>query len=606
MKVTPYLYSWPYRSPVPARFAQWLLLVGVVGLGACGTMPIDDEAQASGSTVEYLPRTAATGHAPSRPPAPTRTAVSSAPATYVPVRGRTPSATSSSGVRYEPIRRPDAITSEALWGHNDDHDALDAELGEPAHADHRNTGDTGDTDRDTPSSSADMDYARPRDDTPLEDRPAAKRPRKERRDQALDASVYGPRLIDDGLAFPYPATKFFRGFGPCRGKKHHHEGIDLGGVGPEWGIGTPIRSMAKAEILFIGTGDQDPEQFGSPDKRPGEALRGDKMLPRMKEIEGYGKVYFFTRTKGRWRSGNIMVTRAIDGPMAGHTIRYLHLAAFRPDLQVGSVLEVGEELGLMGGTGVQESAPHLHLDIAAPNGKRVDVAPLVGLAPTASCKNRDDQDEPRVLADKGHEKPSRIRNEKRVAEKRRDEDGRDEDSRDEDNETVADKKPVADRRRNADKGDNGDKDDKPVQLAARSPSRSRDPYAHIDKADKAESRVDSHETHAGGRLELTRCKATTRTDDFASGRFSRHAFEVELAKKGTFSVEVKRAEGDWKPRLNVSGGEARSLASGKLGGKAVASVKADEGTLKIEITGWDGKPPTDASYTLVVKEKCRR
>ena len=505
-------------------------------------MTIADEAPTSGSSVEYRPV-----NAPAKPAVVQHSRPVSAPASYVATRERR---ASGSTVRYEPIRRPDAITSEALWGHNDDHDRLD----------------------DAPEETSTSPRAT-RDDTPLEDRPTSQRPRPRRQDQALDASIYAMRLIEDGLAAPYPAQKFFRGFGACRGKKHHHEGIDLGGVGPEWGIGTPIRSMAKAEIIFIGTGDADPEQFGAPDKRPGEALRGDRMLPRMKEIDGYGKVYFFTRTKGRWRSGNIMVTRAIDGPMAGHTIRYLHLAAFRPDLEVGDVLDLGEELGLMGGTGVQESAPHLHLDIAAPDGKRVDVAPLLGLAPTASCK-----DEPGILVDK-RSKPERT-------------------------DRAASSRATASPREDT-KAKREDKTPEPERLAARSPSRSRDPYAPI--AERAESREEPRDaTYGGGRLELLRCKTTTRSDDFASGRFTRHAFEVELAKKGNLSIEVVKSDGAWKPKVSVSGGEARALASGKLGGKAVTSVKADAGTLKIEVTGWDGKPPSDARYTLKVREKCRK
>lgn len=557
MKVAPIIMM----STRPLAVAAVVLM----GLGACGTLTIDDTHE-SGSSVEYVPRPASRpasaqaerkarpGHAqrPESPPARV-----SAPASYVQTK-------SGSTVRYEAIRRADPITSEALWGHNDDHDRLDDAQADEAHIDESNEGE--------PRTSS-ATSARPRsDDTPLEDRPSARRPSRERPDKALDASVYAPRLIEDGLAYPYPAAKFFRGFGACRGRKHHHEGIDLGGVGPEWGIGTPIRSMARAEILFIGTGEDDPEQFGAPDKRPGEALRGDKMLPRMKEIDGYGKVYFFTRTKGRWRSGNIMVTRAIDGPLAGHTIRYLHLAAFRPDLKVGDVLDVGEELGLMGGTGVQESAPHLHLDIADPDGKRVDVAPLVGLAPTASCKDRDGRDEPRLLASRERPKAEPAADDK----------------------SAKRKTPEAE----------------PERLAARNPKRSHDPYAHIaTTAEKAPAREDRRDAaHQGGRLEVARCKATTRRDDFASGRFNKHVYEVELTKRGSFSIEVEigRDGGKWKPRLEVVGGEGRALASGKLGGKAVSAVKAEPGTLKIEITGWDGKPPSDASYTLKVKEKCRR
>jgi murein DD-endopeptidase MepM/ murein hydrolase activator NlpD len=102
-------------------------------------------------------------------------------------------------------------------------------------------------------------------------------------------------------------------------------------------------------------------------------------LPRSRLIEGYGRVFFFTRNYGTSRTGTIVVTRGLTGPLKGHRIRYMHLGAVRPDLRVGSILEPGEELGLMGGTAILDSLPHVHIDIETPDGLRVDVEKLFGI-----------------------------------------------------------------------------------------------------------------------------------------------------------------------------------------------------------------------------------
>ena len=191
-----------------------------------------------------------------------------------------------------------------------------------------------------------------------------------------------PRQPGD-IQAPYSLRRVFRGFGPCVGNRHRHAAIDIGGDGPDWGLGTPIQAMTRGQVTFIGKSADDPAEFGALDTRSGTVLRGRTKLPRSKVIDGYGRVYFFTKTKGRWRSGNVIMTRGMGGPLDGHLLRYMHLGAIRPDLKVGDVVEVGDEIGLMGGTGVMFSAPHLHLDITDPDGRRVDVAPLLGLAPTA-------------------------------------------------------------------------------------------------------------------------------------------------------------------------------------------------------------------------------
>ena len=189
---------------------------------------------------------------------------------------------------------------------------------------------------------------------------------------------------------PYSLDRVLRGFDECRGGRRTHQAIDIAGIGPEGGLGTPVRSMVRARVDFVGRSADDPGEFGRPDRRSGTVRRGRLELPRSRVIKGYGRVYFFTRNYGRWRSGNVIVTTGIDGPLAEHTIRYMHLGAVRPDLHKGSFLAAGEELGLMGGTAVQESAPHVHIDITTPSGDRLDVAPLLGLQRTDHpCPNGD-------------------------------------------------------------------------------------------------------------------------------------------------------------------------------------------------------------------------
>lgn len=195
-----------------------------------------------------------------------------------------------------------------------------------------------------------------------------------------------PARLPSGVALPYPTRRLFRGFGHCIGRgRHWHEAIDLGGIGPDGGIGTPVRSMVRSRIVMIGSGDARPDDFGVPYRGKRPVVRGGRKIPGTKKIPGYGEVHFFTARRGKWRSGTVIETVGLEAPLEGHRIRYMHLGAVRPDLVVGDVLEAGEELGLLGGTGVQSASPHVHIDIRAPDDRAVDVAPLLGLAPTASC-----------------------------------------------------------------------------------------------------------------------------------------------------------------------------------------------------------------------------
>jgi murein DD-endopeptidase MepM/ murein hydrolase activator NlpD len=185
-----------------------------------------------------------------------------------------------------------------------------------------------------------------------------------------------------GFALPYSLDRIFGTFGDCRsGGRRQHSGLDLGGVGDDAGVGTPVRSMVRARITFIGRGEDDPEQFGVPDDRDGFVIRGnDVELPRRAMVRGYGLVNFFTRDYGSWRSGDVVVTEAIGSGIDGYVVRYMHIAEPHPELSVGDEVEAGQELGLMGGTAVQRDLPHVHIDMSTPDGERVDIAPFLGMA----------------------------------------------------------------------------------------------------------------------------------------------------------------------------------------------------------------------------------
>lgn len=184
-----------------------------------------------------------------------------------------------------------------------------------------------------------------------------------------------------GIVQPYPLTNVFSTFGDCRPGGRTHSGLDIGGVGSDGGIGTPIYSMSRAKVTYIGRPEDDPDKFGQPDRGKGTTQRGPRsmQLPRSKEVPGYGIVNFFTRTYGSWRTGTILVMEGVEGPLKGHRIRYMHLGAVHPELHVGDIIEGGQEVGLMGGTAILHDMPHVHIDIENAKGQRVDVAPYIGL-----------------------------------------------------------------------------------------------------------------------------------------------------------------------------------------------------------------------------------
>jgi len=173
-----------------------------------------------------------------------------------------------------------------------------------------------------------------------------------------------------------------RGWTPCT-RRGHHKAIDIGGVGPDDGLGTPVRAMAHARVVRVGRPSEDPARYGAPLTTGETTRRGRHDLPVSRRIKGYGLVHFFTRSYGAHRSGAVITLEGLSGPLRGYTVSYMHLAAIRPDLEVGRVVRAGEVIGLMGGTAVQRDPPHLHLEIDHPNGRRVDPGRILGIGPTA-------------------------------------------------------------------------------------------------------------------------------------------------------------------------------------------------------------------------------
>ena len=198
-----------------------------------------------------------------------------------------------------------------------------------------------------------------------------------------------PDLNAQGVVRPYALDRVFGHFHDVRSNGREHRGVDIGGVGENRGLGEPIVSMTRARVVRIGRPEDNPARYGTPDLRGGMTERGGRELPRSGYVPGYGQVNFFTEDYGTARTGTIVVTEVVGGPLDGHTIRYMHVGAVRPDLEVGDVLQPGEELGLMGGTAILDDSPHLHLDIADENGERVNPEPWLGLHDGQSLSEAD-------------------------------------------------------------------------------------------------------------------------------------------------------------------------------------------------------------------------
>lgn len=200
------------------------------------------------------------------------------------------------------------------------------------------------------------------------------------------AELYGVFRLENGLVLPYPLDDLFRGWTDCAGARGGHRALDIGGVGKDHGLGTPVRAIARSRVLAFATPASDPERCGAP-LTTATARRGGADLPASREIPEYGRVHFFTAGYGRWRSGGYITLAVLDGPYKGYTYRYMHLAAVHPRLKVGDVVAPGEEVALLGGTGVQDSGPHIHMELDDPDGKPIELGALFGVGSThVTCK----------------------------------------------------------------------------------------------------------------------------------------------------------------------------------------------------------------------------
>jgi murein DD-endopeptidase MepM/ murein hydrolase activator NlpD len=180
------------------------------------------------------------------------------------------------------------------------------------------------------------------------------------------------------LCAPYPLVRVIGEFDDRRPGGRMHAGMDFAGIGPDAGLGTPVRSMARERVVRIGRPEEDPERYGRPMRAGETVVRGGQRLPSSAVLPTYGEVRYFTEDAGRARTGAMLVTEIVDGPYAGHRVRYMHLGAIHPALRVGDEVAAGTEIGVMGGTAVQSSSPHVHVDMECPQGRRVDFAPLLG------------------------------------------------------------------------------------------------------------------------------------------------------------------------------------------------------------------------------------
>jgi len=201
------------------------------------------------------------------------------------------------------------------------------------------------------------------------------------------AELYRPLTLDNGLVLPYPLDNLFRGWTECASRRGGHHALDIGGVGPDYGVGTPVRAMARSKVMAFATTESDPVRCGKPLKDATTTVRSRMTLPTSKEIDGYGRVWFFSTNYGGHRSGGFITLEILDGPYKGHTVRYLHIAAVNPHLHVGDEVDAGDEVALLGGTAVMDAGPHVHVVMTSPAGTDLDVGKVFGIGSTyVGCK----------------------------------------------------------------------------------------------------------------------------------------------------------------------------------------------------------------------------
>jgi murein DD-endopeptidase MepM/ murein hydrolase activator NlpD len=144
----------------------------------------------------------------------------------------------------------------------------------------------------------------------------------------------------------------------------------------------PVRRMPRADSRVFGA--------ARPGERPAECLNGHCGVDLGGEIWGEhvhavhdGVVDFVQRNANPDRGGEFVRLSHRDGTVF---TQYFHLAAIPRGLERGAHVKSGDVIGLLGDTGVKESAPHLHFAISVRPWKDgperyIDPEPLIALWP---------------------------------------------------------------------------------------------------------------------------------------------------------------------------------------------------------------------------------
>jgi murein DD-endopeptidase MepM/ murein hydrolase activator NlpD len=144
----------------------------------------------------------------------------------------------------------------------------------------------------------------------------------------------------------------------------------------------PVRRMPRADSRVFGA--------VRPGERPAECRNGHCGVDLGGEIWGEhvhavhdGVVDYVQRNANPDRGGEFVRLAHRDGTVF---TQYFHLAAIRNGLERGMHVKSGEVIGLLGDTGVKESAPHLHFAISVRPWKDgperyLDPEPLIALWP---------------------------------------------------------------------------------------------------------------------------------------------------------------------------------------------------------------------------------
>jgi hypothetical protein len=214
------------------------------------------------------------------------------------------------------------------------------------------------------------------------------------------AVVLGAALLTPH-AGPAARRRVARAVPPARALEPAPPPLPAGWFGPEWPptdtsllatlgedawihpLSGPARRMPRADSRVFGA--------VRPGERPAECVNGHCGVDLGGEIWGEhvhavhdGVVDFVQRNANPDRGGEFVRIAHREGTVF---TQYFHLAAIPRGLERGVHVKSGDVIGLLGDTGVKESAPHLHFAISVrplgPGGpeRYIDPEPLIALWP---------------------------------------------------------------------------------------------------------------------------------------------------------------------------------------------------------------------------------